>query len=93
MPEQHEAFWAFVDDVARAPWGSAGTYDAWAQKMTYKCKVDDLRAWYKDKGLDTDAEHDASKLSRRDMLDALVRAAAGADPPGVQECAPGRAGA
>ena len=84
-PEQHEAFWAYIDDAPRAPWGSPGAYEGWAQKTVDKCKVDDLRGRIEGKGLDLKAEDGQAPLSRRAMLDALVHAGAASNPGADEE--------
>ena len=90
-PDQHETFWAYLDDVPRAPWGTPGSYEGWVQKMTYKCKVDDLKGWMLAKGLELHADEGQPAPSRRAMLDALVQAGSAEAPGGSEGGTPARA--
>ena len=64
----HRAFWNWLDDTPRAPWEGPAPYAEWLDKMSYKCKKQELTGWVEERGLSKDGQ-----TSRKELLDALAR--------------------
>ena len=70
-----DSFWAWLDATPRTPWTAKAPYGEWAGKIQYKCSASELTTWVTSCD-PTFLEADAGRRTKRELVDALVRACA-----------------